>query len=156
MYISELLEEIGYGDVASDLWDYICSMNKDEITLGEIFEETNLNEVSDFRATEEELVLKIEGFDVEVAYSIELIVYLALLALESKKSGIVNFEELNDEDKNIKILAGQDEVKTLVSVLEDFSDNAMEYDLSEMMDEDEMAEMAEGCKKLLDEIKVAL
>lgn len=79
---------------------------------------------------------------------------LAALLLECKVNGNVNLQELDEmnDDFAMKLTATEQEHAMINDALKDFAANASEYDIAEMMMEDELQEMAEGCEKLRKEL----
>lgn len=81
----------------------------------------------------------------------------SLTLLECKVNGSVNLHELAGYDlqaqaPNLRITAAPEEHKLIDEVLRDFASNPLEYDLSEMCEEEDMLEMAEVCEALRSEL----
>lgn len=129
--------------------DYLVEKQKIEISLGEIFSDIGLDKLNgDFQNTDISLeVVDEEGFEMEFHYAIDLIINLAALLLECKVTGSIDMYELCDDDElengNIRITATPEEHQLINKALKDFLAAPLDYDLSEMVDEDEMKEMAE-------------
>lgn len=156
MYIEKYWENyIGGTDDSMTLLDYLADKQKDEISLDEIFSDSGLDKLDSFRKTDVELSLSVEGFEIEIYYAIDLLTDIVALLLECKMNGSVNLGELSDmyeTDSIIQITATQEEHELINNVLKDFVDEPLSYDLSEMMSEEEMQEMAEVCKELREEL----
>lgn len=76
---------------------------------------------------------------------------MAALILESKKSGGFYIKDLFDEESRelfVKITTTPEENQAINRALEDFIANPLEYDLHEMVDDDDKLEMAQECENL--------
>jgi len=94
-------------------------------------------------------------YDVEFYYPIDIITDLAAILLECKKSGSVDVNELLGDDLKpvvICLTSTETEENMIKAVLEDFFENPLEYNLSEMCSEEDMLEMAGICKDLAKEL----
>ena len=156
MYIEKYWDNyIGGSDDSMTLLDYLADKQKEEISFNEIFSDSGLDKLDSFRKTDVELSLSVEGFEAEIYYAIDLLMDIAALLLECKINGSVDLGELSDmyePDSIIQIMATQEEHVMINNVLKDFVDEPFLYDLSEMMSEEEMQEMAEVCKELREEL----
>ncbi len=156
MYIEKYWENyIGGTDDSMTLLDYLADKQKEEIPLGEIISDSGLDKLESFRKTDVDISLFVEGFEAEIHYAIDLLMDIAALLLECKMNGSVNLGELSDmyePDNVIRISATQEEHEMMNKVLMDFVTEYLSYDLSEMMSEEEMQEMAEVCKELREEL----
>lgn len=150
MHITKYLDS-GYIFGTDDsllLLDYLAEKQKAEISLGEIFSDIGLDKLNgEFQNTEISLeVVNEEGFEMEFHYAIDLIINLAALLLECKITGSINMCELCEDDElengNIHITATPKEHQLINKALKDFLTDPLDYDLSEMVDEDEMKEIA--------------
>lgn len=153
MYIEKYWEvSVGGSDDTMSLLDYLEHKQKSNITIGEIFSDIGLSKLNgNFRQTTEPLVIEVEeGFEVELHYAIDLISVLAALLLECKVNGSINLQDLDPSKPNFEmhIAATPDEHQIINNALNDFVKNPNEYDLLEMMMEDELQDMLEGCEKL--------
>ena len=95
------------------------------------------------------------GIDVDFHFAIDVITDLATIGLECKVNGSVDLRELEPFDtasRNIKIMATPEDYVLLDRVLADFSDNPLAYDLSELVPQKDMPEMAVICKNLKEEL----
>ena len=80
---------------------------------------------------------------------------LAAILLECSVSGSVNLQDLdeyNTPSRRIRITATPEEHDAMNKALADFAQNPMEYDLSEMMDDEEIQEMARDVEALRKEL----
>lgn len=99
-----------------------------------------------------------EEYETEIYYAIDLITDLAALLLECKMNGSVNQCELFGADlektvvPDICITATPEEHKKMNEILMDFTSEPLSYDLSEMVLEEEMLEMAAICEELRKEL----
>ena len=156
MYIEKYWDNyIGGTDDSMTLLEYLADKQKEEISLGEIISESGLDKLSSFKQTDGELMLPVEGMEAPIAYAIDLIADLAAIMLECKVNGKGDLSELSDmcePDSVIRITASDEEYALLNKALSDFTCAPLDYDLSEMMDEDELQEMAEICESLRKEL----
>lgn len=167
MYIEKYLDSgyVGGTDDSLTLLDYLIDRQKEEISFEEIFSDIGLDKLNgDFRQHEEPLTvtfLQNEDSDydetyMEFYYAIDLIINLAALLLECKVSGSIDMcklcEEEELENSKICITATPEEHQLMNKALKDFSVSPLDYDLSEMVDEEEMKEMAEIGEKLRKEL----
>ncbi len=156
MYIEKYWENyIGGTDDSMTLLDYLADKQKEEISLNEIFSDSGLDQMNSFQNTAGALALSVEGFEAEIQYAIDLLTDLAALLLECKMNGSADLGELSDmyePDSVVRITATQEEHEMMNKVLMDFVAEPLSYDLSEMMSEEEMQEMAEVCKELREEL----
>ena len=156
---------IGDSDDSLTLLEYLANKQEETITLEEVFSDLGLEALDgDFRHPEEPITTSInipeagiEDLYVDFYFAINIILDLAAMMLECKKNGSVNLSELSGGDidssvSEITIKSTPAEETIIKNVLDDFADNPLEYDLSEMCDEDEMNEMAELCADLKTEL----
>lgn len=153
MYIEDLIDEIGLGDSAYSLFEYIAGQSMEEIYLKDIMSETGLDKLKSFKVTDEPVVVEVDGIEDDVPYAIDLVIALALLVLETEKSGAVDFMPILDADIQVSIVASDKEIQFLSDSVADFVEGASSYDIAEMFDEDELEDMVSGCKHLLEELK---
>lgn len=99
-----------------------------------------------------------QGWEKDISFAIDLITDIAALLLECKVNGHVDLLEL-DEGVEIDtpavyvcITATPKEHKQIDKVLTDFITASLEYDLSEMMSEEDIIEMVEICEELRKEL----
>ncbi len=152
---------IGGSDDSLVLVDYLEYKNKEEITLEEIFAETGLDKLDSFRETLDSfretdglIMVPVDEFDDHIHYAITLITDLAALMLECKVSGGVNIGELGLDyaDRIIRITATPREHTLMNKTLLDFTTNPLNYDLSRIVDEEEIWEMAQDCEEIRKEL----
>lgn len=161
MYIEENYwnDYIGGTDDSMTLVEYLAGKQKKEISLSEIFSDTGLDKLNgNFRITDPGLeYTDKEGMEFDFYYAIDLIADLAALILECKVNGSVNLCELFGGDletdiPDICITATSEDHQLLNDALKDFVSAPLEYDLSEMCEEEDMQEMAEICESLRKEL----
>lgn len=167
MYIADKYwnNYIGDTDDSMTLVEYLADRQKEEISLGEIFSDTGLDQLDgDFRQREAPLTVVLanvdsdyDGPEAEFYYAIDLITNLAALLLECKVNGSVNLCELSGEDldtpvSDVRITATPQEHEMMNKALADFVSEPLAYDLSEMCAEEDMLEMAQICGELRSEL----
>lgn len=158
MYISKYWGEfIGGSDDSLSLIEFLEGLNKEEITLKEIFIGIGLDRQNmDFRQTVENLEFTNSiGLEIYFNYAIDIVTDLAAILLEFKNNGHVNIGELygNEDEQNrcIRVVATEEEYTAIKDALEDFVKNPKSYDLYEMIGDD-IIEMAEIVKELRKEL----
>lgn len=149
MYIEQYWGDyIGGSDDSMTLMEYIAAKPL-ELTVGEIFSDIGFN--GDAKSAS--LAVEIDGFDVDFQSAISVIADIAALLLECKVNAGVDLGELWEELDGRLVLTATDEENDIINaVLRDFAESPMDYDISEMMDEDELQEMAEQCSELRKEL----
>lgn len=153
MYIEKYWDNyIGGSDDSLTLLEYLAGKEKETISLQEIFEDSGLAQMNGGFQQTEEIALPVEGFDADICNTISLIVDLAALLLECKMSGSVNLEDFDADGGEICITATQEDHEMMNKALADFVAAPLDYDLSEMMDEEEMQEMAALCEDMRKEL----
>lgn len=158
MYISKYWGEfIGGSDDSLSLIEFLEDLNKEEITLKEIFTVIGFDRQNmDFRQTVKNLgFTNSMGLEIYFNYAIDIVTDLAAILLECKISGYVNLRELYDnedaQNRCIRIVATEEEYTVIKAALEDFVKNSKSYDLYEMIGDD-IIEMAEIVKELMQEL----
>ena len=158
MYISKYWGDfIGGSDDSLNLIEFLEDLNKEEITLKEIFTGIGLDRQNmDFRQTVENLgFINSNGLEIDFYYAIDVVTDLAAILLECKISGHVNLRDLDDNEdaKNrcIRVVATEEEYAGIKAALEDFVKDPKSYDLYEMTGDD-IIEMAEIVKELRKEL----
>lgn len=158
MYIAKYWGDfIGGSDDSLSLIEFLEDLNKEEITLKEIFTGIGLDRQNmDFRQTVENLgFINSTGLEIDFYYVINIVTDLAAILLECKISGSVNLRELydNEDEQNrcIRIVATEEEYTAIKVALEDFVKDPKSYDLYEMIGDD-IIEMAEIVKELRKEL----
>ena len=156
---------IGDTDDSLTLLNYLADKQKEEISLEEIFSDIGLDKLNgDFREHDEPLTVVLKNMEsdydepyMEFEFAIDVITDLAALLLECKVNGNIDLLELLEDDldteiSKICITATPEEHDLMNKALMDFVANPLSYDLSEMVDEEDMQEMAEICEELRKEL----
>ena len=130
---------------------------KEEISLSEIFAKIGLDKQNwNFRQTVDYLEFThSSGVEMDFHFAIDVVTDLAAILLECSISGSVNLQDLdeyNTPSRRIRITATPEEHDAMDRALADFAQNPMEYDLSEMMDDEEIREMARDVEALRKEL----
>ncbi len=148
---------IGGSDDSLNLVAFLEDQKKEEIPLSEIFAKIGLDKQNwDFRQTVEYLEFThSDGVEMDFHFAIDVVTDLAAILLECSVSGSVNLQDLdeyNTSARRIRITATPEEHDAMNKALADFAQNPMEYDLSEMMDNEEIQEMARDVEALRKEL----
>ncbi|OUQ38817.1 suppressor of fused domain protein [Faecalibacterium sp. An121] len=148
---------IGGSDDSLNLVEFLVDQKKEEVPLGEIFAKIGLDKQNwDFRQTVEYLEFTHSGgVEMDFHFAIDVVTDLAAILLECSVSGSVNLQDLDEYNtpaRCIRITATPEEHDAMKKALTDFAQNPLEYDLSEMMDEDEIREMARDVEALRKEL----
>ena len=148
---------IGGSDDSLNLVAFLEDQKKEEIPLSEIFAKIGLDKQNwDFRQTVEYLEFThSDGVEMDFHFAIDVVTDLAAILLECSVSGSVNLQDLDEYNtpaRHIRITATPEEHDAMDKALTDFAQNPLEYDLSEMMDEDEIREMARDVEALRKEL----
>ena len=158
MYITKYWGDfIGGSDDSLSLIEFLEDLNKEEITLKEIFTGIGLDRQNmDFRQTVDNLGFTNSiGLEIEFYFAIDIVTDLAAILLECRITGHLNLRELyNNEDTQnrcIQVIATEKEYTAIKDALEDFVKNPKSYDLYEMIGDD-IIEMAEIVKELRKEL----
>ena len=138
---------IGGSDDSLNLVAFLADQNKEEIPLSEIFAKIGLDKQNwDFRQTVEYLEFTHSGgVEMDFHFAIDVVTDLAAILLECSVSGSVNLHDLdeyNTPSRRIRITATPEEHDAMNKSLADFVHAPLEYDISEMMGEDEITDMA--------------
>ena len=99
-----------------------------------------------------------DGVEMDFHFAIDVVTDLAAILLECSVSGSVNLQDLdeyNTPSRRIRITATPEEHDAMNKSLADFAQNPLEYDLSEMMDNEEIQEMARDVEALRKELHEA-
>ncbi|MFR3224458.1 MAG: imm68 putative immunity domain-containing protein [Faecalibacterium sp.] len=157
MYIEKYwYNYIGGTDDSLTLVDYIYDKGKNEILLSEIFSDTGLSKLSwNFRTSSNLEYIDSQGKCHDFYYAIDLVTDLAALILESKKSGGFNIKNLFDGETRelfVKIITTSEEDQAINGALAEFFASPLEYDLHEMVDDEDMLEMAKDCENIRKEL----
>ena len=158
MYITKYWGDfIGGSDDSLSLVEFLEGLNKEEITLKEIFTGIGLDRQNmDFRQTVKNLgFINSIGLEIDFHYAIDIVTDLAAILLECKNNGHVNIGELYgneyEQKRCIRVVATEKEYTAIKDALEEFVKNPKSYDLYEMIGDD-IIEMAEIVKELRKEL----
>ena len=148
---------IGGSDDSLNLVAFLEDQKKEEIPLSEIFAKIGLDKQNwDFRQTMEYLEFThSDGVEMDFHFAIDVVTDLAAILLECSVSGSVNIQDLDEYNtpaRRIRITATPEEHDAMNKALADFAQNPLEYDLSEMMDNEEIQEMARDVEALRKEL----
>ena len=148
---------IGGSDDSLNLVAFLEDQKKEEIPLSEIFAKIGLDKQNwDFRQTVEYLEFThSDGVEMDFHFAIDVVTDLAAILLECSISGSVNLQDLDEYNtpaRRIRITATPEEHDAMNKALADFAQNPLEYDLSEMMDDEEIQEMARDVEALRKEL----
>ena len=148
---------IGGSDDSLTLVEFLEDQEKEEVPLGEIFAKIGLDKQNwDFRQTVEYLEFThSSGVEEDFHFAIDVVTDLAAILLECSVSGSVNLQDLDEYNapaRHIRITATPEEHDAMNKALADFAQNPLEYDLSEMMDNEEIQEMARDVEALRKEL----
>ena len=158
MYINKYWGKfIGGSDDSLNLVAFLEDQRKEEIPLSEIFAKIGLDKQNgDFRQTVEYLEFThSDGVEMDFHFAIDVVTDLAAILLECSVSGSVNLHDLdkyNTPSRRIRITATPEEHDAMNKALADFVHAPLEYDLSEMMGEDEITDMAYQVEMLRKEL----
>lgn len=138
---------IGGSDDSLNLVAFLEDQKKEEIPLSEIFAKIGLDKQNwDFRQTVEYLEFThSDGVEMDFHFAIDVVTDLAAILLECSISGSVNLQNLdeyNTPSRRIRITATPEEHDAMNKAMADFVQAPLSYDISEMMGEDEITDMA--------------
>ena len=138
---------IGGSDDSLNLVAFLEDQKKKEISLSEIFAKIGLDKQNwDFHQTVEYLEFThSDGVEMDFHFAIDVVTDLAAILLECSVSGSVNLQDLDEYNtpaRRIRITATPEEHDAMNKSLADFVHAPLEYDISEMMGEDEITDMA--------------
>ncbi|WP_050623982.1 immunity protein Imm33 domain-containing protein [Clostridium phoceensis] len=148
---------IGGSDDSLNLVAFLEDQKKEEITLSEIFAKIGLDKQNwDFRQTVEYLEFTHSGgVEMDFHFAIDVVTDLAAILLECSVSGSVNLQDLDEYNtpvRRIRITATPEEHEAMNKVLADFVQDPLSYDISDMMGEDEITDMAYQVEMLRKEL----
>ena len=148
---------IGGSDDSLNLVAFLEDQKQEEIPLSEIFAKIGLDKQNwDFRQTVEYLEFThSDGVERDFHFAIDVVTDLAAILLECSVSGSVNLQDLDEYNtpvRRIRITATPEEHDAMNKSLADFAQNPLEYDISEMMGEDEITDMAYQVEMLRKEL----
>ena len=158
MYINKYWGNyIGGSDDSLNLVAFLANQNKEEITLSEIFSKIGLDKQNwDFHQTVEYLEFThSEGVEMDFHFAIDVVTDLAAILLECSVNDSVNLQDLdeyNTPSRRIRITATPEEHDAMNKALADFAQDPLSYDLHDLMDDDEMKEMAQHVEALRKEL----
>ena len=148
---------IGGSDDSLNLVAFLEDQKQEEIPLSEIFAKIGLDKQNwDFRQTVEYLEFThSNGVEMDFHFAIDVVTDLAAILLECSVSSRVDLQDLDEYNapaRRIRITATPEEHDAMNKALADFAQNPLEYDLSEMMDDEEIQEMARDVEALRKEL----
>ena len=148
---------IGGSDDSLNLVAFLEDLKKEEIPFSEIFAKIGLDKQNwDFHQTVESLEFThSDGVEMDFHFAIDVVTDLAAILLECSVSGSVNLHDLdeyNTPSRRIRITATPEEHNAMNRTLADFAENPLSYDLHEMMDDEEIQEMARDVGALRKEL----
>ena len=148
---------IGGSDDSLNLVAFLVDQKKEKIPLSEIFAKIGLDKQNwDFHETVEYLEFThSNGVEMDFHFAIDVVTDLAAILLECSVSGSVNLQDLdeyNTPSRRIRIIATPEEHDAMDRTLADFAENPLSYDLHEMMDDEEIQEMARDVEALRKEL----
>ena len=158
MYIDKYWDNyIGGSDDSLNLVAFLEDLKKEEIPLSEIFAKIGLDKQNwDFHQTVEYLEFThSDGVEMDFHFAIDVVTDLAAILLECNVNGSVNLQDLdeyNTSSRRIRITATPEEHDAMNKALADFAQNPLSYDLHEMMDDEEIQEMAHHVEALRKEL----
>ena len=158
MYIDKYWDNyIGGSDDSLNLVAFLEDLKKEEIPLSEIFAKIGLDKQNwDFHQTVEYLEFThSDGVEMDFHFAIDVVIDLAAILLECSVNGSVNLQDLdeyNTPSRRIRITATPEEHDAMNKALADFAQNPLSYDLHEMMDDEEIQEMAHHVEALRKEL----
>jgi hypothetical protein len=160
MYIDKWWGNITCGDTDDSLLlvDYFASTDKEEYILSEIIKDLHLDDILGKKPIYESgekngffwLDKEQKKFFADFNIIINVIIDLSALVLQSLVEGSIELVDNDDEKMNFSILAEKNEIKVLVSELENAIKNPNLYYESF---EDDFAEMTDGIKEIANELK---
>ena len=148
---------IGGSDDSLNLVAFLEDQKKEEIPLSKIFAKIGLDKQNwDFRQTVEYLEFThSDGVEMDFHFAIDVVTDLAAILLECSVNGSVNLQDLDEYNtpaRRIRITATPEEHDAMNKSLADFVHAPLEYDISEMMGEDEITDMAYQVEMLRKEL----
>ena len=148
---------IGGSDDSLNLVAFLEDQKKEEIPLSEIFAKIGLDRQNwNFQQTAEYLEFThSDGVEMDFHFAIDVVTDLAAILLECSVSGSVNLQNLDEYNmpsRCIRITATPEEHDAMNRALADFVQDPLSYDISEMMGEDEITDMAYQVEMLRKEL----
>ena len=154
MYIEKYWRNyIGGTDDSLNLVAFLADQQQDEISLSEIFRKIGLDKQNwNFRQTAGYLEFThSNGVEMDFHFAIDVITDLAAIMLECYVNGYVNLHDLDDceiPNRHMRITATPEEHHALNRALSDFAQNPLNYDLRELVDDEDMLAMAKDCEEI--------
>ena len=154
MYIEKYWRNyIGGTDDSLNLVAFLADQQQDEISLSEIFRKIGLDKQNwNFRQTAGYLEFThSNGVEMDFHFAIDVIADLAAIMLECYVNGYVNLHDLDDceiPNRHMRITATPEEHHALNRALSDFAHNPLNYDLRELVDDEDMLAMAKDCEEI--------
>ncbi len=148
---------IGGSDDSLNLVAFLEDQKKEEMPLSEIFAKIGLDKQNwNFRQTVGYLEFThSNGVEMDFHFAIDVVTDLAAILLECSVSGGVDLHDLdeyNTPHRRIRITATPEEHDAMNKALADFAQNPLSYDLHEIMDDEEIREMARDIEALRKEL----
>lgn len=148
---------IGGSDDSLNLVEFLVDKKEDEISLSEIFAGIGLDKQNwDFHNTIEYLEFThSDGTEIDFHFAIDVVIDMAAIMLECAINGSVNLQELDPyhtPSRHIRITATAEEHDAMDKTLADFANDPLFYDLHEMMNDDEIKDMAHQVEALRKEL----
>lgn len=158
MYIEKYWRNyIGGTDDSLNLVAFLADQQQDEISLSEIFRKIGLDKQNwNFRQTAGYLEFThSNGVEMDFHFAIDVITDLAAIMLECYVNGYVNLHDLDDceiPNRHMRITATPEEHHALNRALSDFAQNPLNYDLRELVGDEDMMAMAKDCEEIRKEL----
>ena len=148
---------IGDSDDSLNLIAFLEDQSSDEIEFSNILQSLGVNKQGEnFRRTVSPLgFTNSMGIYLDFHFAIDIITDLAAILLECKVNGSVDLHDLEPFDTSsriVKIIATSEDYELLNKILADFSKNPLEYDLYELVPQEDMLKMTEICESLKQEL----
>ena len=148
---------IGSSDDSLNLVAFLEDQKKEEMPLSEIFAKIGLDKQNwNFRQTVGYLEFThSNGVEMDFHFAMDVVTDLAAILLECSVSGGVDLHDLdeyNTPHRRIRITATPEEHDAMNKALADFAQNPLSYDLHEIMDDEEIREMARDIEALRKEL----
>lgn len=158
MYISKWWYDfIGGTDDSLTLLAYIKSTEKIDYNFGELLKDFHINSsvIEFYRGSPNVFYISDDGVEHNIYYAINLIQDLSVIVLESYKNGNVKLSDLTNEDdeKVFKIFCSKADLNLIINILIDFAKSPLSYKVAEMIDENDMLEIASQCAEIAEELK---
>ncbi len=148
---------IGGSDDSLNLVAFLEDQKKEEIPLSELFSKIGLDKQNwDFRQTMEYLEFThSNGVEMDFHFAINVVTDLAAILLECSVNGSVNLHDLDEYNtpcRRSRVTATAEEHDAMNRALADFAQDPLSYDLHEMINDEEIQEMARDVEALRKEL----